>query len=125
MKQNNVKLGIHPKFDLWFIILLTVVLWSIASQFIGIILVLIGAGLNEPSTLVNMGLWMRLLVTGLGVYGTVWVIRIYIRSVKDRTLREYKQREVIRKYLDAELVEEDDEKLDMVTDGIIKLLREE
>ena len=123
--QSNVKLGIHPKFDLWFIILLTVVLWSIASQFIGIILVLIGAGLNEPSALTNLGLWMRLIVTGLGVYGTVWVIRIYIRSVKDRTLREYKQREVIRKYLDAELTEEEDEKLDIVADEIVKLIREE
>ena len=125
MKQDNVKLGIHPKFDLWFIILLTVVLWSISSQFIGIILVLIGAGLNEPSALTNLGLWMRLVVTGLGIYGTVWVIRIYIRSVKDRTLREYKQREVIRKYLDAELTEEEDEKLDIVADEIVKLIREE
>ena len=123
--QKNVKLGIHPKFDLWFIILLTVVLWSISSQFIGIILVLIGAGLNEPSALTNLGLWMRLIVTGLGVYGTVWVIRIYIRSVKDRTLREYKQREVIRKYLDAELTEEEDEKLDIVANEIVKLIREE
>ncbi len=125
LNNPKVKLGIKPKFDLWFLILLTVVLWSVASQFIALVLVVIGAGINNASSLLDTALWMRVIVTGLGVYGSVWVIKIYIRNVKDRTLREYKQKQLLSDFIRNEVADGNKfEDADKTAEQIIALLSE-
>ncbi len=127
------KLKIHPKFDLWFLVLMTIILWSLAYQFIGQAIDIIGVGLVNIANLSNVTLWVRFLATGLGVYGSVWVFRIYIRNIKDRTLREFTQKQAISEFLWGEFYKTDPKapkynfdksQCDKQTEQIISILRE-
>ncbi len=123
--QTKVKLGIKPKFDLWFLILLTVILWSVVFQFFGLILYVIGAGINNPANLADANLWIRLLSTGLAVYGIVWVLKIYIHNIKDKTLKDFRQKQVIRDFICNEFYGGNfDAKCEQQAEQLVSLLRD-
>lgn len=71
--KPSIKL--KSKYDLWFLIVLTIILWTVATLFVNHVLLLWG-------NYTNIGLWARTLATGLATFGAVWVIKIYLRSVK-------------------------------------------
>ena len=73
---DKIKFTTSPKYSLWFLIVLTVILWSLATQLLGFAWLI-------PYNLTNIGLWARFAATGLALYGLVWVFKIYVRSVKD------------------------------------------
>lgn len=66
------------KYDVWFLVVLAVILWSLATQLFNNATVL---GLD----LTNIHSWARTIATGLAVYGAFWILQIYLRSLKAAT----------------------------------------
>lgn len=67
---------LKPKYDLWFFIVLAIILWTLATQFINYVFLLI------PLNLTNIGIWARTLATGIALFGAIWVTKVWLRSIK-------------------------------------------
>ncbi len=65
------------KYDRWYLLFLGFILWVVATQFVN---QAIAAALNYQ----NIGLWFKVVATGLALYGSVWMIRIYFWSIKHK-----------------------------------------
>ena len=64
------------KYDIWFLIILAVIVWSLARQ-------LVDYAFLIPYNLSNISLWARTIATAIAIYGTIWITKIYIRQIKE------------------------------------------
>ena len=68
------------KYDRWFLMVLAIMLWTLTSHLVGLLSLL-------PYNLANLNLWARTLASGLGIYGTIWVLRMYLTHVRQTARR--------------------------------------
>ena len=85
------KLKKKVKYDKWFLIVLTILLWSLCRQLFGLIGVI-------PYDLANYGLWLRLVACGIAIFGVLWVVKMYIMNTKRQARRNERIEKAIRKY---------------------------
>ena len=60
--------------DRWFVIILGIMLYTLASQ-------LWGMGTMIAYNLGNFTFWMKIVGCLIAIYGNIWVIRIYLSSI--------------------------------------------
>lgn len=68
------------KYDKWFVLVLLVLLWTLATQLIDIATVM-------PYNLTNISLWARLIASSVGLFGAVWVLRSTLTGAKKQQTR--------------------------------------
>ncbi len=64
------------KYDRWYMIFWGIILYTVASQLISLVIVL-------PYNIGNLAVWTRFIATFIALFGCMWMIKTYIRSVKD------------------------------------------
>lgn len=89
MKQTKTK----PKYDLWFLLVLAVMLYTVVTQLVNF------CGLLAVN-LLNLGLWARIIATGIATYGVIWIFQMYVKNTRDAARRGEKGDEPFGKFSD-------------------------
>lgn len=86
---------VKPKLDKWFLVVLAILLWTLATQLFNLALLVS----DNPA---NFNLWARIIGSGIAIYGAVWVIRIYIGSAIKKARKARKIEEAIEAHPELE-----------------------
>lgn len=79
------------KYELWFLIVLAVLLWTLINQLFALCSWL-------PCDWANLNLWLRIVANCVATFGVLWVTRMYIINVKKQARRKERTEKAIEEH---------------------------
>ena len=79
------------KYDMWFLIVLVILLWALVNQLFALCSWL-------PGNWADFNLWMRVVANCIAVFGVIWVFRMYISNTKRQARRNERVEKAIEEH---------------------------
>jgi len=79
------------RYDLWFLIILVILLWTLAQQLFSF------TGLF-PEQIANINLWFKIIANCIAIFGVVWVMKMYLINTKKQARRKERMEQAIKKH---------------------------
>ena len=98
MEKQKTKTKV--KYDLWFLIVLLILLWSLVRQLFELCGIL-------PYDIANFSLWLKIVANAIATFGVLWVTRMYIMNTKLQARRQDKIAKEIEKHPELESIIKD------------------